>query len=160
MGSRGPVPKRSDQRHGHRSKAERAAVDQAPAAAEVKVPPVSEEWHPLARAWYESLGRSGQRVFYEPSDWATARLIAESLSRDLKPQPVGVDKETGEAVMAVIPLKGASLAAYLKAMASLLVTEADRRRASIELQRPEPSGEGASDVAWIDDARRRLRAAD
>jgi hypothetical protein len=126
----------------------------------VEVPKPNSKWHPIAKRWFESLAMSGQsRKYYEPSDWATAYLIAESMSRDLKPQVVGINEETGEPVMAVIPLKGASLAAYLKAFTALLVTEGDRRRARVELERPKPGGEEASDVSWLDEARRRRREA-
>jgi len=83
----------------------------------------------------------GQQAFYEPSDWAWAWIVAESISRDLKPQVVGIVEETGEVVRAIIPMKGASLAAYLKAMTALLATEGDRRRANMELER---AGAGAA----------------
>ena len=136
-------------------------MDRAPASAKVKPPAASKDWHPIARRWYRSLAESGQSAYYEPSDWATAHLIAESISRDLKPQPIGVHPETGKAVMATIPMKGASLAAYLKAMTALLVTEGDRRRSRVELERPVTGDEEESgDVSWLDDARARLRAAD
>lgn len=114
----------------------------------------------MARLWYESLAGSGQAAFYEPSDWATAYVIAESMSRDLKPQPIGVHPETGRPVRAAIPMRGASLSAYLRAMTALMVTEGDRRRARLELEREQPSAEEAPDVSWIDDARARLAAAD
>lgn len=141
MGSRGPVPKRSDQRLGHRSKSEATKITVAPAAADTAAPMPSDEWHPVALRWYESLAKSGQSKFYEPSDWATAYLIAESISRDLNPQVVGIT-ERGDAVFESIPLKGASLSAYLKAFGNLLTTEGDRRRASIELQGPVASDPG------------------
>lgn len=138
MGSRGPVGKRSDQRLGHRAKDDAARVTKVPAAVVVLAPEADENWHPIARRWFDSLPLSGQSRFYEPSDWATAYLIAESMTRDLNPQFVGfaqTSRDTTEAEFAAIPLKGASLAAYLKAMGNLLVTEGDRRRAQVELQR-------------------------
>jgi hypothetical protein len=138
MGSRGPVPKRSDQRRRQNKKPKPAT---APSAVEKVIrPPVNAKWHPAAKRWYTSLAKSGQAAFYEPSDWAIAYLVAESISRDLKPQVVGIHPETGKAVMATIPMKGASLAAYSKVMTNLLVTEGDRRRAGIELQRPPTPG--------------------
>jgi hypothetical protein len=152
MGARGPVGKRSDQRHGHRSKAETDTIDKIPAApVKAAAPEAEENWHPLARRWYESLAASGQAVYYEPSDWATAVLIAESISRDLKPQFVGVSEE-GAPIIETIPMKGASLAAYLRAMSALVVTEGDRRRSGIELQRGKAtdSDEEAADAAVID----------
>lgn len=154
-GKGGPVPKRSDQRR-RRNKPDQE-IASAAATSTSDIPAADEDWHPIARDWYESLVKSGQAHFYEPSDWATARLIAESISRDLKPQPIGVHPETGEAVTASIPMKGASLAAYLKAMTALLVTEGDRRRSRVELER---SGQVDADedaaVAKLDEYRRRI----
>lgn len=144
MGSRGPVGKRSDQRLGHRAKSEAENVTSAPAGSVAQAPAADENWHPVARQWFESLAVSGQARFYEASDWAAAVLVAESMSRDLKPQFVGfvqTGKDTTEAEFQPIPLKGASLAAYLKAMSNLLTTEGDRRRVQLELKRPQPVDE-------------------
>lgn len=147
MGTRGPVPKRSDQRR------RRNATDPmttAAGAADVEAPTPSDEWHPVARLWFDSLAESGQSRFYEPSDWATAFLIAESLSLDLKPQFVGfaqTGRDETQAEFAVVPLKGASLSAYLKAMGDLMTTEGARRRLRMELQRPD---EAAANVVQID----------
>lgn len=138
MGTRGPVGKRSDARLGHRAKDDAESVTTAPAAAVVAIPEADESWHPVAQLIYTSLGESGQSQFYEPSDWAMAYLMCESISLDLKPQFVGfaqTGREESVAEFAVIPLKGASLSAYLKGFGSLLMSEGDRRRASIELQR-------------------------
>jgi hypothetical protein len=120
----------------------------------VTIPPASKDWHPIARDWYRSLAKSGQQEHYQQSDCATAYLIAESISRDLKPQPIGVHPETGEAVMATIPMKGASLAAYLRAFTALMVTEGDRRRARVELERGQPQPDES--VPNLDDFRDRL----
>lgn len=154
-GAGGPVPKRSDQRHGHRSRAERAAVDHAPAARAVRPPPASRDWHPVATRWYRALAASGQAAYYEPSDWATAYLLAEVISRDLHPQVVGQDPDTGLPIEKAMPVKGASLAAWLKAMTGLMVTEGERRRARVELTRgdDQPDEEGA--VSKLDEYRRR-----
>jgi len=150
----GPVPKRSDQRR--RRNAPQTPVDTAEASTEVTIPDADEAWHPVALQWYLSLGDSGQSVFYEPSDWAVAFLIAESISRDLQPQFVGIT-EQGEVVRERIPMKGASLSAYLRAMTVLLATEGDRRRARLELQRAsETDADEDAAVAALDDYRRRL----
>lgn len=167
-GRGGPPPKRSSQRR-RTNKPTGGEITTAPGAAEVPPPRANQKWHPIARRWFEALAASGQSAFYEPSDWATAELIAESMSRDLKPQVVGMsetvrtDPESGlsytvaEPVMAAIPLKGASLAGYLKAFTALLATEGDRRRARLELERAK-GGDVDGDVAgvsWLDEARRR-----
>jgi hypothetical protein len=133
MGTRGPVPKRSEERR--RQNKPDIPIAKVAATGEVEVPPANPRWHPIARRIYESLRTSGQAKFYEPSDWAAAYLLAEALSRDLKPQPVGVSVITGRIVRANVPLRGGSLAAYLKAFAALGVTEGDRRRIGIEIDR-------------------------
>lgn len=122
MGSRGPVPKRSDQRR--RVNKPAIPVVKAEAGAVSAQPAGEPDWHPLAAAWYRSLADSGQSRFYEPSDWATARVIAEAMHRDLTNLPV---------------IPPASINAYLKAATALLATEGDRRRLSVELQRPQAS---------------------
>lgn len=154
MGARGPVPKRSSQRR--RRNKEGGEITQAQGAPLHPPPEGLESWHPIAKQWYASLARSGQCRFYEPSDWATAYLIAESMSRDLGEQVVGITQE-GEVVRDTIPLKGASLGAYLKAMNSLMVTEGDRRRARLELERAGSADEDEdAAVAALDDYRRRF----
>lgn len=130
-------------------------MTKAAGAAKVPVPAVDPKWHPVAKRWYQSLAKSGQSAFYEPSDWAVAALIAESMSRDLHPQVIGFT-DSGKVIKECIPLKGASLAAYLKAFTQLLVTEGERRRVQMELERPGAEGEAAGgDVSWIDQYRNR-----
>jgi len=144
MGSRGPIPKREAERMGH-SKPE-TPLDKVDAVGPVAIPKANAKWHPVAKHIYESLQPSGQAKFYEPSDWSTAYLLAESLSRDLNPQFVGLSEKNSvmkdgtrttetKPVMQRLPLKGASLAAYLKGFAALGVTEGDRRRMGIEIDR-------------------------
>lgn len=145
----GPVPKRESQRRRRKPEAE---VEKAEGARRVRAPRADPKWHPVARAWFNALGRSGQARFYEPSDWALAVVMAESMSRDLSPQFVGFEQGTDEeghefskASLQALPMKGASLAAYLKGMSNLLVTEGDRRRLRLELERPGPPEVQATD---------------
>lgn len=143
-GTRGPVGKRSIER---RRRNKDSKVETASAFVDiVEIPEPDASWHPIALLVYESLPDSGQSQFYEPSDWAAAYLVCESISRDLSPQFVAVT-ESGESVYETIPLKGASLAAYLKAMSVLMVTEGDRRRMRLELERPEEKPVPASVTA-------------
>ncbi|MHD0009251.1 hypothetical protein ACQX2I_11800 [Corynebacterium diphtheriae] len=81
----GPVPKRSDQRR-RRNKDTTGLhiVKDLPATAKAKPPRVSPNWHPLMKDWFRSLKESGQSAFYEPSDWQTARLLAEVMSQELR----------------------------------------------------------------------------
>lgn len=154
MGARGPVGKKNEAKMGHRTKAELAGAeivnldeidDELLQRADEGMIPVEERWHPVAKIWYESLARSGQKIYYQPSDWAIAYLLAESISRDLEPQFVGVNEHTGEPILEVIPIKGASLSAYLKGFTALLATEGDRRRLQIELERESLKGKGQED---------------
>lgn len=149
MGERGPAPGRSEEKLGNSKPALEVRKLNTKEILEkvIEIPLACESWHPVAIYWFESLGDSAQSVYYEPSDWALAYTMAESLSRDLKPQVVGVTPghydegreayvET-EVTTAYIPLKGSSLGAYMKVMEKLLVTEVDRRRAGIEITRPQ-----------------------
>lgn len=119
MGSRGPVPKRIDQRLGNVTKAEIAGVERAPAAPEVVVPEPDEGWHEIARSWFVSLGESGQSRFFEPSDWQTARYVAEAMSTNLQQGRFSAQL----------------FAAVMAATSNLLATEGDRRRLRLELDR-------------------------
>ena len=123
MGARGPIPKRSEERMGHRSKEEKSSRTQAPASPPGDLPDLPDPddlWHPIATDWYLSLRASGQAAFYQPSDWAMARYAAELMSRGLQSDR---------------PPNGQYVAALNSVMASLLTTEGDRRRARIELER-------------------------
>lgn len=123
--TRGPIPKRSDQR---RRANKTPGLEQAPAAAKVRVPAASRDWHPIARDWYRSLKASGQSRFYEPSDWATARYYAELMSWTLKSDDVNASL----------------VSAIINGTRDLMTTEGQRRRVSLELTRPST---GADDEA-------------
>jgi hypothetical protein len=157
MGSRGPAPKRESQRR-RRNKGD-LDVTRSDGASDVQAPEADEDWHPVAVQWFERLKASGQVVYYEPSDWGLAYVLAENLSRQLKPRFVGIDEISGVKMEAELPINGAGLSALLKGMSQLLVTEADRRRASIELDRPAPGAldQKPGEVSHLDDARSRLR---
>ena len=118
---------------------------------------VEHAWHPIAERWYMSLTRSGQSIFYEPSDWETAFVLAETLSRELLPHEVRVGEEEFIEIdenplnpeSEGIILKGkrylfeqkpqtmsaATLTAWLKGASALMTTEGERRRLKIELDR-------------------------
>lgn len=156
-GTRGPVPRRPEERRRtNEPDIPLTTVDIATLAKqEVEIPAADENWHPVARAWYDSLARSGQATFFEPSDWATAYVLAESLSRDLNPYPVVISKkgEDTEIEWVPMPMKGASVAAFLKGATSLLATEGDRRRVSVMLEGRKPGPEGGAKVLDIEQGR-------
>lgn len=157
---RGPIPKRSAERR-RRNKdgvevlvvnldetlAEEIEIPAPPMRTHVKDEETGEleelaepepVWHPVAEDWYLSLTRSGQAIFYEASDWATAYLLAEQIHRNLEPRPVqvGQDSEGGPVIQwMTTPMPGTTLSALLKGMAALMTTEGERRRVRIELDR-------------------------
>jgi hypothetical protein len=159
MAARGPVPKPALQRR--RTNKPKTPVKKATRKAPVKskIPKANPDWHPVALSLYESLARSGQSETYEASDWSIAYLTCDSISRDLAPQVVGFTP-SGEILRSTIPMKGASLSAYLKAFTSLLMTEGDRRRAGLELQRgPQADPDADRAAATVTDIGLRLASA-
>lgn len=128
----GPVPKRSDQRRRRNKPASGEVVSIVPSSPEdgvVDAPEADESWHPLMRDWFNSLKESGQAIFYEPSDWQTARIAAAVMSDGLN---------SGE-------LKATTLKEFNSMADSLMTTEGERRRLRVELQRgSEPSADDES----------------
>lgn len=156
MGQRGPAPKRSEERR-RRNKdgVETTTVDIAELISQdVVIPEADENWEELTITYWESFQRSGQAVFYEPSDWMTAYMLMEVLDRWLKPQDVRVGEyrpgaqEGGEVEYTfeakIIPIPGNVLSSILKGLTSLMATEGDRRRLSVELERKKAREEAAS----------------
>lgn len=141
----GPIPERTDQRRRRNKPADGAVVESSPGARVVEVPEVDESWHRMAVDWYRSLAESGQARFYEPSDWSTARVWAEILSRQLN---------------AGTKMSSMMIAAWSSASAELLTTEGARRRGRLELERAEPDREAeAAKVTALDRYRRVAGAA-
>lgn len=137
----GPAPKRSTQTR-RRNKPE-TEVETVAVAGEVKIPPASDKWHPIAKSWYEALQKSGQKVFFEPSDWEAAYFVAEVITKNLRAKRFSA--QLFQSVWA--------------AMGDLLTTEADRRRARVEIERETdkpPADDADSEVADLDDYRRRI----
>lgn len=132
----GPIPKRSTER---RRVNKVPGLEQAAGAPVVRVPVASRDWHPIARDWYKSLKASGQSKYYEPSDWQTARFLAEAMSRALHSDE----------------LNASLFNAIIQASRDLMTTEGQRRRLRLELERgsastvDSESERAAADVANI-----------
>jgi hypothetical protein len=144
MATKGPMPKRSTQRLGHRTQAERERTQTVvvPKTRKLYGPALGiADPHPLARDWYEGLRRSGQAEFYEPSDWAQARVLTELLS-------VTLNQDKPSSVM---------VAAWMSGAAELLTTEGARRRMRMELERSKPvDADKQRASGTVVDLRRRL----
>lgn len=135
VATRGPVPKRSNVRAGHRAAAD--APDKVAVRGPVRVPHASRSWHPSARAWYRSLAESGQRRYFEPSDWAFARLLAQLLTDELS----GIPRAT-------------MVNAILAGMDKLGTTESARRRMRIEVERELEGSDDDAEVVALEQYRR------
>ena len=131
-GKGGPVPKRSDQRR--RRNKDRPLTSAASGG--VRGEPLEGEHSEHAQRFWESLRRSGQSQFYEPSDWAAAELVVVAIDTFVRKPSAML------------------LASIQSAMSNLLVTEGDRRRARLELQRVTEEPEEA-DVSELAEYRRR-----
>jgi hypothetical protein len=133
------MPKRSDQRR--RVNKPVVPVTKA-AAAPVVVPDPDDDWHPLAAEWYVAVSKSGQAQFYESGDYVTLKVAAGLLSSQLvREQP-----------------SAAVLKQWWAMSTSLLVTEGDRRRLRLELERGVKAGE-VTGVSHLDELRRRVAGA-
>ncbi len=121
MGTRGPVPKHSEDRKRRNTPAVDVGVEKVvvESSVDISIPTPDANWHPIALRLWDSLALSGQSRFYEPSDWA----LAYSLMDDLTYYKFATKRS------------GQMLASIYAQMSSLLITEGDRRRVGIELAR-------------------------
>jgi hypothetical protein len=133
-----PIPKPP----GQRRRRNRPAIDPTVAESddERRGPRLIGRHCAVARRWYESLRRSGQSAWYQPSDWAFAEIVC-----------CAIDGFVAEP-------RAAMLTALVKAHSALLGTEADRRRAQLFLTPAEREEDReAANLAFLEDARARLR---
>lgn len=172
MGERGPIPKRTEERR-RRNKTndqgESLEVDQVDLTSfdggdVVPVPEPNPNWHPAALAIWEAAADSGQRVFFEKSDWAVLALLCSQITQhyrdDLVIEKVKLPMENGsgggeELVRGSMPMNGGTISAILKGFASLGLTEGDRRRMRLELKRG-GDGEEKPTPQGVVDARARF----
>lgn len=161
-GTRGPIPKRSEARIRRNAGGKPTSTGDLHRHTDAPFDP-DPEWHTIAQSFWEALENSGQSAFYADSDWVSAYLLCEVLTRELKPQFIGWkelptvwgENSAGERVIlqqggtapvaGKIPIKGASLNAIRAQMAVLLVNEGDRRRLSMELSAGSSEPAGPSD---------------
>jgi len=143
LGSRGPVPNRSDDlsRSRDANRGERAPITKGQSRP-ASIPEADPGWHPIARLLWDSTLESGQTDFYESSDYAFLYSICDDVS---------YYKTMGKR-------SGQMLASIYSAMENLLVTEGARRRVRVELQ-DEEVGEDDAVVTQMDDYRRQLGVA-
>lgn len=127
MGARGPIGKRDEERV--RRNAPENPTDTVQVIGSVNIPELGDvshlgETHPLIEEMYESIKQSAAVKYYEPTDWQFARLTLYTLNQELiaaqhNGKPVGAMK----------------LTAINQMLSSLLLTEGDRRRVRLEVDR-------------------------
>ena len=118
----GPVPKRSEER----IRLNKVDIDKVRAIGPVVYPKLGmSDPHPLVASLYESMKKSGQAKFFEPTDWEFARFTMFFMDHLLKqPRPSSLMLQQVNTMLT-----------------SLLVTEGDRRRVRMEVERDTQGGD-------------------
>ncbi len=118
MSKPGPIPKRVAERAGHRSREERESVTVVEIRDGVKIPAADTGWHRIAHNLYAAAIQSGQSKWYEPTDWQMLHLICDELTEHLNGKRSAM-----------------KLQVLNQMLSNLLMTEADRRRVNMEVER-------------------------
>lgn len=119
-GKGGRVPKRSDQRHGHRTKAEQSAVETVEAIGNVDPGELLVDFpHVIVQELWDAALDSAQRRYMEPTDWAQLQLVLHEINHYLNAKNKN----------------GQILATLMSALGDLLFTEGSRRRVRLEIDR-------------------------
>lgn len=134
MPETGPIPKRSETLI--RRNVPDVPVEKITVIGPVPIPDLGlDDPHPLVVDLYESLKESAQKQFYEPSDWQFARLTLHFVDKLVK-------RENPSAQM---------LASVNQMLTALLMTEGDRRRVRLEVERRQSNPDGDAQVLTMAD---------
>jgi len=129
--TRGPVPKRSDQRI-RRNKPD-VPIDKVTAIGPVEVPQLGlVDPHPIISQLWSGMVASAQARYFEPTDWAFARLTLHFADAQVK---------SGRP-------NGQVLATVHSMLSDLLVTEGSRRKVRVEVER-EAVKDNVVDIAQL-----------
>ncbi|QGJ90156.1 terminase small subunit [Mycobacterium phage SheaKeira] len=135
-GTRGPIGKRDEELVRRNVK---EPVETVTVLGTVTIPELGDisfngETHPLITDMYESIKASAAVKYYEPTDWQFARLALFTLNQELI-----YARDNGK------PVGAMKLTAINQMLSALLLTEGDRRRVRLEIER-NPSASPAGDV--------------
>jgi hypothetical protein len=119
----------------------------------VKIPELGDmsydgETHPLVTDMYESIKQSAAVKYYEPTDWQFARLALYTLNQELI-----AARNMGK------PIGAMKLTAINQMLSALLLTEGDRRRVRLEVERNPLPDNGGTVVDVTDVLKQRLAQA-
>lgn len=167
---RGPAPKRDAERARANKPAGGDAIvltpeDMATLPFEVELlvepPEPNENWHETAKQVYEATLRDPVRIWMGPLDWATHWFMCENLHREMSPQyvatlddPDGMLDPKDRVVREEIPMKGATITAYMKWFGMIGVGESSRlalRREVTFHQAAAPDLASVTDLDIVDD---------
>ncbi|ANA87042.1 terminase small subunit [Gordonia phage Strosahl] len=142
MGTRGPIGKRDEERV--RRNTPDNPTETISVIGTVDIPELGDiafdgETHPIVEEMYQSIKDSAAVKFYEPTDWQFARLTLLTLNEELI-----FSKRLSK------PIGAMKLTAINQMMSALLLTEGDRRRARVEIERAPNSGADATVVQMSD----------
>ena len=143
IGQRGPIGKRDEERVRRNIPEDPTVTVLMPG--KVEIPELGDishlgETHPLVIEMYDSMKRSASIKYFEPTDWQFARLALYTLNQELiaaqhNGKPVGAMK----------------LTAINQMLSALLLTEGDRRRARVEVERASSPEAGPGKVLSMTD---------
>lgn len=172
--TRGPAPKRSEERRRTNSpqprKVGRDVLENLGVDLNPEIPAPGAHWEDVTVEWYESLRLSPGVIFMYASDWQAAWSLLDQYDRALKPQFMGMSErwnsEAGEMekipVLERQPLNGAALNAIFTQLRNItLLGEEQRRKTGYEapaLDVEPTTGQSDEDdgvVTNLDEARRR-----
>ena len=149
-GTRGPIPKRDEERIRRNIPEDPTVTIQAIGV--VEIPELGDvsfdgETHPLITDMYESIKQSAAVKYYEPTDWQFARLALHTLNAELV-----AARQQGR------PIGAMKLTAINQMLSALLLTEGDRRRVRLEIERAPASKETGKVLDVTDMLKQRLSA--
>ncbi|MEI6001146.1 hypothetical protein H3V53_29405 [Paraburkholderia bengalensis] len=151
MGTRGPIGKRDEERV--RRNTPENPTETISMIGTVEIPELGDmsymgETHPLIEEMYDAIKQSAAVKFYEPTDWQFARLALYTLNQELI-----AAKHQGK------PIGAMKLTAINQMLSALLLTEGDRRRVRLEIERAPADPTGGKVVDVTDVLKQRLAKA-
>lgn len=149
-GTRGPIGKRDEERV--RRNTPENPTDTVQMIGTVAIPEMGDlshdgRTHPLIIDMYESIKQSAAVKYYEPTDWQFARLTLYTLNQELI-----AAEDHGK------PVGAMKLTAINQMLSALLLTEGDRRRVRLEIERAPVDNAGGKVLDVTDALKQRLAA--
>jgi hypothetical protein len=140
----GPVPKRSTTRRRRNKESVPTKIGRYTTGIPFEA---NEDWTPSVQALWNSLGDSPMSQYFEDTDWAFAAVTFDVLSEALTIR----NNTTGQ-------LNATMINSCMVGLSRLGITEADRRRLKVEIEKPGTPAEDDATITVLDSYRERLGA--